>query len=67
MTVAWDAMASAVGLSLAVLSAVFNGSFAAFSKLESAGLVHPFIFNLYLALGVWASSCAVLCRPSRSP
>ena len=53
-------MASAVGLSLAVLSAVFNGSFAAFSKLESAGLVHPFIFNLYLALGVWASSCAVL-------
>ena len=48
------------GLALAVLSAVFNGSFAALSKFKSASLVHPFVFNLYLSFGVFLSSCIVL-------
>ena len=49
-----------VGLAVAVLSAVFNGSFAAFSKFKSAQLVHPLIFNLYLSFGVFASSCVAI-------
>ena len=48
------------GLSLAVASAIFNGSFAAFSKLRAASLVHPLIFNLYVAAGVCLSSCLAL-------
>ena len=48
------------GLALAVLSAVFNGSFVSFSKFEDAKIVHPFVFNLYLALGVFFSSCSIL-------
>ena len=52
--------ASPLGLFLAVLSAVFNGSFAAFSKFKSATLVHPFVFNLYLSVGVFCSSLLVL-------
>jgi hypothetical protein len=48
------------GLALAILSAVFNGSFAAFGKLEAASLVHPFIFNVYLSFGVFLSSCIVI-------
>ena len=48
------------GLALAVASAIFNGSFAAFSKLKAASLVHPLIFNLYVAAGVCLSSCLAL-------
>lgn len=48
------------GLSLAVLSALFNGSFVSFSKFEAAKIVHPFVFNLYLAVGVFISSCTVI-------
>ena len=54
------ASASPVGLILAVLSAVFNGSFAGFAKFESAALVHPLVFNLYLSVGVQLSSFFVL-------
>ena len=49
-----------VGLAIAVVSAIFNGSFVAFAKGKSAGLVHPFVFNLYLSLGVFGSSLAVI-------
>ena len=49
-----------MGLVFAVLSTFFNGSFAALSRLEAAGIVHPFVFNLYLALGVCVSSVAVI-------
>ena len=45
-----------VGVVLTVASAVFNGSFTAFSKARAASLVHPFVFNLYLSFGVCLSS-----------
>lgn len=48
---------SGLGFILAASSAVFNGSFAAFSKLPSvqrAG-TEPVIFNLYVCLGVFVS------------
>ena len=44
------------GLLFALASAVFNGSFAAFSKLPSAAIVHPIVFNVYVSLGVLMSS-----------
>eukprot|EP01047_Picozoa_sp_COSAG01_P104292 COSAG01_NODE_33633_length_561_cov_0.911255_1_plen_136_part_01 len=43
-----------VGYGTAVLSAVFNGSFAAISKLVPQQ--HPFIFNALLGVGVFLSS-----------
>ena len=53
-----------VGVVLTVASAVFNGSFTAFSKARAASLVHPFVFNLYLSFGVCLSSWIVApCLP----
>lgn len=51
-----------LGFILAVLSAVFNGSFAALSKLpqvQRAG-TEPVVFNLYVCLGVFVSGlCSI--------
>ncbi len=48
---------SAPGFLLAGLSAVFNGSFVAFAKIKSVAQcdLHPFLFNFYVALGVFLS------------
>ena len=45
------------GIILAILSAVFNGSFVAFAKLRSVAAceLHPVLFNFYVTLGVFAS------------
>ena len=48
---------SALGYGAAVLSAVLNGSFAAFSKLVPQQ--HPFIFNATLGFGILLSSAAL--------
>ena len=55
-------MVAAVGILLAVLSSVFNGSFVAFAKLESVACVdlHPILFNFYVTLGVAVSSCLAI-------
>jgi hypothetical protein len=45
---------SVLGYSAAVLSAVLNGSFAAFSKLVPSQ--HPFVFNAVLGVGILLSS-----------
>ena len=60
-------MGGLAGLGLAVLSALFNGSFAAFGKLEAASLVHPFVFNVYLSVGVFLSSCVFIPMLSSLP
>ena len=45
------------GIILAILSAVFNGSFVAFAKLRSVAAceLHPVLFNFYVTLGVFLS------------
>ena len=49
-----------LGLICAILSAVFNGSFAAIGKIPGASDVHPFVFVFYLSIGVFVSSLAVI-------
>eukprot|EP01048_Picozoa_sp_COSAG05_P018189 COSAG05_NODE_2617_length_2832_cov_3.361142_1_plen_118_part_00 len=58
---------SALGYGAAVLSAVLNGSFAAFSKLVPQQ--HPFIFNAILGVGILLSSAvlALLVRRAAAP
>eukprot|EP01012_Entosiphon_sulcatum_P005391 TRINITY_DN12387_c0_g1_i2.p1 TRINITY_DN12387_c0_g1~~TRINITY_DN12387_c0_g1_i2.p1 ORF type:complete len:306 (+),score=19.25 TRINITY_DN12387_c0_g1_i2:56-973(+) len=49
----------ALGLLSAILSALFNGSWAVLSKLECAQ-VNPLVFMMYASLGVFASSWLVI-------
>ena len=51
-------MTRGLGYVFAILSAVFNGSFVAFAKIKSVAAcdLHPFLFNLYVACGVFLSS-----------
>ena len=53
---------SFVGMAAAVGSAVFNGSFIVPSKAEALKRfkVHPMVFQLYSALGVFISSMLVI-------
>ena len=49
-----------LGYFLAVFSAVFNGSFTVFAKVDAVKNVDPILFNFYVCVGVFVSSLLVI-------